>query len=167
MRVLLGVDDSPFSDDAIRYVIEAVWPPATSFSILSVATPILVGPGEAAAPKAIKDLMEQQQRYHREIAERAASRLRRAGLAGEARMAIGDPRTWIVETARNEHADLIVVGSHGRSGLKKIFLGSVASHVVTHAPCPVLVVKSARRITKDTDRQETDSTARPFELPVV
>jgi nucleotide-binding universal stress UspA family protein len=45
------------------------------------------------------------------------------------------------ETVAVEHADLLVVGSHGRTGIKKLLLGSVASHVVAHAPCPVLVVK--------------------------
>ena len=53
----------------------------------------------------------------------------------------GDPRDVLVDTARNLHADLLVVGSHGRTGLAKLVLGSVAAHVVTHAPCSVLVVK--------------------------
>jgi nucleotide-binding universal stress UspA family protein len=53
----------------------------------------------------------------------------------------GDPREAIVEAARKTGADLVVVGSHGRTGIGKLVLGSVASHVVTHAPCSVLVVK--------------------------
>jgi universal stress protein A len=46
-----------------------------------------------------------------------------------------------VDEARREKADLIVVGSHGRSGMAKLLLGSVAAHVVSHAPCSVLVVR--------------------------
>jgi len=53
----------------------------------------------------------------------------------------GDPREALVLAAESDQADLVVVGSHGRSGLTKLLLGSVASHVVTHAPCNVLVVK--------------------------
>jgi nucleotide-binding universal stress UspA family protein len=53
----------------------------------------------------------------------------------------GDPRDAIVRVAEREHADLVIVGSHGRTGLPKLLMGSVASYVVTHAPCPVLVVK--------------------------
>lgn len=73
MQVIVGVDDSKFSDEAIRYVSEAVWPKTAKFLVLSAATPIFMGPGEAAAPQAIADLMEQQQQYHREIAERGAT----------------------------------------------------------------------------------------------
>jgi nucleotide-binding universal stress UspA family protein len=47
----------------------------------------------------------------------------------------------IVEYAVNQNADLIVIGTRGRSGLSKMLLGSVASGVVTYAPCPVVVVK--------------------------
>jgi nucleotide-binding universal stress UspA family protein len=55
----------------------------------------------------------------------------------------GDPREMLIEEARSERADLVVVGSHGRTGLDRLLMGSVASHVVTHAPCSVLVVKEA------------------------
>jgi nucleotide-binding universal stress UspA family protein len=54
-----------------------------------------------------------------------------AGLAGEV----------ICWFAQDQECDLIVMGTHGRSGLKHLFLGSVAEHVMRHAPCPVLVVR--------------------------
>jgi nucleotide-binding universal stress UspA family protein len=56
----------------------------------------------------------------------------------------GDPREGIVHAAETERADLVVVGSHGRTGLQKLLIGSVAAHVVTHAPCSVVVVKRPR-----------------------
>jgi nucleotide-binding universal stress UspA family protein len=52
-----------------------------------------------------------------------------------------DPRLSIVAVATREAVDLVVVGSHGRSGLQKLLLESVSSHVVAHTPCSVLVVK--------------------------
>jgi nucleotide-binding universal stress UspA family protein len=52
----------------------------------------------------------------------------------------GDPGEEIDLVAQEEDYDLIVVGTHGRSGLRRFFLGSVAAHVVQHARCPVLVV---------------------------
>ncbi len=53
----------------------------------------------------------------------------------------GDPGSVVAERARELNAELIVIGSHGRSGLVRLMLGSVAEHVTRLAPCPVLVVK--------------------------
>ena len=141
MKVLIGVDDSPCSEAAIRHVAEAAWPKGTKFSVLSAVAPIFVGPGEAAASDAIGRLLEEQEKYHEEIAKRAAATLREAGMAAEARMVVADPRTALLEAARAGRVDLLVVGSHGRTGIQKLLLGSVALHVVTHAPCSVLVVR--------------------------
>ena len=51
------------------------------------------------------------------------------------------PAHEIVEYAKSIHADVIVVGTHGRSGVSRLLMGSVAEHVVRAAPCPVLVVR--------------------------
>jgi len=141
MKVLIGVDDSSHSTDAVSYVLDATWPKTSRFVVLSAVEPIFVGPGEAAASDAIARLIEEQEKYHQEIGEREAARLREEGLAVEARVVVGDPRNALLEAARHLPADLIVVGSHGRTGIQKLLLGSVASHVVTHAPCSVLVVR--------------------------
>jgi universal stress protein A len=58
----------------------------------------------------------------------------------DAHVAIGEPFNEICRMAEQEHASLIVIGSHGRTGLSHVLLGSVAERVVRHAPCPVLVV---------------------------
>jgi nucleotide-binding universal stress UspA family protein len=141
MKVLIGVDDSPCSDAAILYVSKATWPKGTKVTVLSAVAPIFVGPGEAAASDAIGRLLEEQEKYHEEIASRAAARLREAGMSADARTVVLDPRAALTEAARADHVDLVVVGSHGRTGMQKLLLGSVASHVVTHAPCSVLVVR--------------------------
>jgi universal stress protein A len=58
----------------------------------------------------------------------------------DAHVAIGEPFNEICRMAEQERASLIVIGSHGRTGLSHVLLGSVAERVVRHAPCPVLVV---------------------------
>jgi len=54
---------------------------------------------------------------------------------------MSDPFQAICQVAEKEHSDLIIMGSHGRTGLAHMLLGSVAERVVRHAPCPVLVVR--------------------------
>lgn len=65
---------------------------------------------------------------------------------------IGDPAEEISLEAKHNPASLIIVGSHGRRGLSRFFLGSVAERVVRHAPCPVLVFKP-EEIVKDRNDQ--------------
>jgi nucleotide-binding universal stress UspA family protein len=141
MNVLIGIDDSPFSRAAIEHVKSLSWPAGTKFLVVSASAPVFVGPGEAAAPGAIAELIEQQEKFHRGLADRSAADLKSAGLSVTAKMVPADPRGALIDEAKRMSADLVVVGSHGRSGLTKLLLGSVATHVVTHAPCSVLVVK--------------------------
>lgn len=64
------------------------------------------------------------------------------GLSVERRVAVGRPFEQILETAAQEQVDLIVMGTHGRTGLTHVALGSVAERVVRMASCPVLTVKA-------------------------
>ena len=70
----------------------------------------------------------------------------------EHRLAMGEPAAEIVRTANQEHVDLIVMGTHGRGGLSRFLMGSVAESVVRHARCPVLTYKAANRKTPKTDK---------------
>lgn len=72
--------------------------------------------------------------------QRALERTRERAPAAESALVRGDPREGIVEVARERKADLIVVGTHGRRGLSRVFLGSVAERVVRTSPIPVLTV---------------------------
>ncbi|MBM4001388.1 MAG: universal stress protein [Planctomycetes bacterium] len=59
----------------------------------------------------------------------------------EHRLVTGDPAGAIVRLAQDEHVDLIVLGTHGRTGLSRLLMGSVAESIVRRAPCPVLTYK--------------------------
>jgi nucleotide-binding universal stress UspA family protein len=71
--------------------------------------------------------------------ERTAGALSGAQL--DKRAEIGDAATTICAVAEELGVDVIIIGSHGRKGVSRLFLGSTSEHVVRHAPCPVLVVR--------------------------
>jgi nucleotide-binding universal stress UspA family protein len=77
----------------------------------------------------------------REMA-RLVRRAKKSGIRVAATMVTGDPSAQIVRTARSTRADLIVIGTHGRRGVSKFLLGSVAERVIATAPCPVLTVRT-------------------------
>jgi nucleotide-binding universal stress UspA family protein len=68
----------------------------------------------------------------------------------EHRLLVGEPATAIVEDAEKEGADLIVMGTHGRTGLSRLLMGSVAEAVVRRAKCPVLTVKHPAQVPAQT-----------------
>lgn len=147
MKILIGVDGSAHAKAALEFVKSMPWSPDTRFVVLSVARPQVVGytlvdAGVMSWMRAAEqDALEQAQ----ELTARVARELHEAGLSVEPRVARGDPREALVDEVRNLGADLLVVGSHGRTGLDKLLLGSVASHLVGHAPCSVLVVKLEKK----------------------
>ena len=141
MKILIGVDESPFSKAALDYVKRISWPAGTSIRVVSASAPVFMGTGEANAPAVIAQLIQDQNRMHAQIADAAAQTLQGGGRLVDSAMIQGDPRSTLVEEARRMNADLLVVGSHGRSGLSRLVLGSVASYVASHAPCSVLIVK--------------------------
>lgn len=67
-----------------------------------------------------------------------------AGIVVRPLLREGDPAFEIDRIAREQHCDLIVMGTHGRTGLDHLLMGSVAERVVRHVPCPVLIVKTSR-----------------------
>ena len=68
-----------------------------------------------------------------------------SAVAYQHRMLLGDPAEQMVQLAEDEQAHLIVLGTHGRTGFKRLFMGSVAEAVVRQATCPLISVKQARR----------------------
>ncbi|MFQ3666531.1 MAG: universal stress protein [Sphingomonadaceae bacterium] len=78
----------------------------------------------------------------RDIADRVRDLLRRDGVPADSLVAEGSPHRAIIDAAARSDCDLIVLGSHGRTGLDRLLMGSVSQQVVTHAACPVLVVKT-------------------------
>lgn len=146
MKILIAVDESPHAREAVRWVATRSWPAGTAVRLLNSVRSDLYVTGELYAPAAaeLETLIDEDaQRSEKMIKERAAE-LTARGLSVDMKVTRGDPRFAIVDEAKEWKCDLVVVGSHGRSGLSALFLGSVATHVVAHAPSSVLVVKLPR-----------------------
>ena len=143
MKLLIGVDESPFSRAAIEFVRKMSWPAETRMIVVSSLAPEGSGFGAYEPASAVKaaGMVERIRELMGELVERSQKSLTDAGLQAEGRVVEGDPREALLEVARKEGVDLIVVGSHGRTGLEKLLMGSVASHIVAHAACSVLVVR--------------------------
>jgi nucleotide-binding universal stress UspA family protein len=141
MRILLPVDDSTFSDAAVHELLAHVPPKETQVRVLHVLQPLSVtAPPQMAAMYAPE--LEGQAREARSLVERVAGILRGAGFRVDSEIEKGDIRLRIIDSAAEWNADLIVIGSHGRSGLPRLLLGSVADFVAHNAPCSVEIVRS-------------------------
>jgi nucleotide-binding universal stress UspA family protein len=118
---------------------------ADRVTLLSVVTEL---PGDDAGgfEGSVYSPEEQERVWNQELAdagselERTAAELTTAQV--DKRIELGDVAPTVCRIADDVGADVIVVGSHGRTGFGRLFLGSVSEHIVRHAPCPVLVVRS-------------------------
>lgn len=150
MNLLLAIDESYYSELALREVASRPWPEPTTIKVLSVAyflgSPVAGVPtGSFAEPNATAAMFEARTQLlesTNQLVQRAAEQLARDGVRVETLVREGDPGTEIVQEAESWPADLIVVGSHGHQGLKRLLLGSVAHYVTNHATCSVEVVRA-------------------------
>jgi len=122
-RLLIASDGSPFS--------EAAWTEA--LTLAKTMGSALIGVSVAAADRDIPAATEVVRGL-----EAAASQ---QGIALDTMIPVGRPEEGIVKAAEFKQASLIILGSHGRTGLKRLLMGSVAERVIGNAKCPVLVVK--------------------------
>jgi nucleotide-binding universal stress UspA family protein len=140
-RILCATD---FSETA-----EAAWEVACELARVHRAELVLVhvfvalplyALGETPAPAVARAWEEQRAWVQSALDERVAAAAAR-GLTARALLKVGASAAGIADTAAEERADLVVIGTHGRTGFNRLLLGSVAERVVRIAPCPVLTVK--------------------------
>lgn len=143
MKILLAVDGSEYSAVAAEAVAARPWPPGTTVRVLSAVERVVPPAAEVwyDAGGSLEQARQELTTRADQLTAGVAERLRAAGLTAETAVRDGDPRSVIVDEAREWGADLIVLGSHGYTGLRRWLLGSVAQSVVGHAPCSVEVVR--------------------------
>jgi universal stress protein A len=141
-RILHATDFSKASRPALAKAIALARQNRTPLLIAHALPPLVVTVGEGFVSPGTYDVIDRSARQHASKQFKArVGRAKRAGVRATALLLDGTPQEQIPRAARRVHADLIVIGTHGRSGLSKVLLGSVAERVVRFAPCPVLTVR--------------------------
>jgi nucleotide-binding universal stress UspA family protein len=133
MNILLAVDASSASQAAIAQVAARPWPAGSKIEVLTVVET----PGFLTQGLATEDLKARAQN----LADTAAAQLRPCQLPVKAVVAVGDPKTVILDHAVAMHAALVVLGANGLGAVERFLLGSVSRAVLRFAPCSVALVR--------------------------
>jgi nucleotide-binding universal stress UspA family protein len=134
VRILLAVDGSQFSDAATQVLATQIRPEGAEVLLVHV----IEGPAFFEQDAGVQD----RHRRAEKIMSHAVQELRSAGFQEVlTRVVEGEPKVGILDVAAIWRPDCIVLGSHGRKGLEKFLLGSVAQSVAQHASCSVFIVR--------------------------
>lgn len=139
-RILVPVDESDQSGAALEYALEAH--PEASVTVLHVIDPRdLRAYGGVEGWIDMDQLADQQQAHAERLVEDARERAADSGVTVTTEVLTARPSRAIVEYAEDNDVDHIVIGSHGRSGISRVLLGSVAETVARRSPVPVTIVR--------------------------
>ncbi len=142
-HVLIAVDGSDPAEQAIEYA--AINHSGDRITVIHVVNPADNLYGGVEGGYYSQDLFDQSVERGEKLCAQARDRLREAGVSDsttiETTVEIGRPTQEIVEYTEENDVDHIVMGSHGRSGVSRLLLGSVAETVVRRAPVPVTIIR--------------------------
>lgn len=135
-KILVATDGSRYSAAATEKAISF----AKSYGGNLLVVSVVDIPSEfyAEAPKAVEDMIKKAKEYTSAVKKQAEA----AGVKTETYVGEAEADAAILNLAAEQKADMIVMGSHGRTGLRRLLMGSVTEKVIGNATCPVLVAKS-------------------------
>jgi len=148
MRILLAVDGSEFSQAAANALVSQMRPENAEVLVLRVVEPRIFSIPPQMAPGYAPEqdeIIKEELRHAQDSVNQASQALRSAGFSVNTRIVEAEARSGILDIAAEWRADLIVLGSHGRKGLQRFLLGSVAEFVARHAGCSVEIVRVPRK----------------------
>ena len=157
MKILLATDGSDYSKVAVDAVADRPWPAGSQLKIISVMEPPYVPTSDVwVLPDNFYNVMEEVSMARARAAVKDAAEKIKSSKIAElepiTEVRSGAARNVILDEAERWGADLIILGSHGYSGLQRFLLGSVSHAVATHARCSVEIVRRKmpkRRMTND------------------
>jgi nucleotide-binding universal stress UspA family protein len=161
MKILLAVDDSKFSEAATQAVLRQARPQDTEVRVLNVMEPsssLWTASGGQEYYAAIDTSFQEATNRSKALVAKTEELLRSKGfkVSSSASAEWADPKSKIIDVAAEWDADLIVLGSHGRSGMDRFLMGSVSEAVARHAPCSVEIVRIPRAANIGSSAMATD-----------
>jgi nucleotide-binding universal stress UspA family protein len=138
-RILIAVDGEPISAHAADIGVELARSLGAELALVHGVDPAVAYASEGGI--AAEELISQAKQEARRLLSGFRQRLALPPSVLEF-VGLGRPAAEVVKTAKQWPADLIVLGSHGRVGVQRVLLGSVAEAIMRHAPCPVLVIRA-------------------------
>ena len=145
-RILHASDLSSASTRAFTHAVALARKNRAALTLLFVANPLDPIPDGYVSPPTYRQLRKSAREYGRKGLVRLVAKAAQAGVRATAVVKEGTPWAEIVRAARKRKAGLLVIGTHGRTGLSRLLIGSVARRVVGLASCPVLTVGARRRV---------------------
>ncbi|MBI2206617.1 MAG: universal stress protein [Candidatus Rokubacteria bacterium] len=141
MKILCATDFSEAGQAAEQQALELAGALGAELVYVHVSAEAMLYRGVAFAVTDAQRVYDAQRRWAEDtLAARVAAAGQR-GVPARSVLRVGVPFDQIVDAARDERADMLVLGTHGRTGLDRLLMGSVAERVVRLAPCPVLTVR--------------------------
>jgi nucleotide-binding universal stress UspA family protein len=149
-RILIGIDESKIADNAAQYGFELAHQFKAEVALVHIVEPIITTPANDTSMMGTLipsiggdmedvEIIQSQQNFSHRLLDEAISR-HGEGLTVTQYNEFGSTEETIISCAAQFHADLIVIGTHSRTGFDRFLMGSVAEYVIRHSPVPVLVV---------------------------
>jgi len=141
-RVLFGTDFSPASRPAFRRAVALARQSRGRLLIVHVVpSGMPLGAEGYVTPRMYQEMETAIRQSAQKQLDRLVAQAKKAGVAARGVLLTGAAPEAIALTARKERSDVVIVGTHGRTGLDRLLAGSVASRIVGTAPCPVMTVR--------------------------
>lgn len=141
-KILIPLDGSELSEHALRHIAEIVTTPSKTEVILLRVVDSAIMTYAGGTEAAITVATEIQKRAEADAAAyitRLGRELKGRGISVKAVVTVGIPADVILDYTKQNDVDLIIMSTHGRSGISRWFFGSVAEKVIRHSPIPVLI----------------------------
>ncbi len=159
IKILVPIDFSDYSKSALNYAVSFAQKFDAEMILIYVIEPVIYPPDFSMGQIAIPSINTEWDFKAKEELDRLVKSNIPANVKVKTIIKTGKPFMEVIETAANENTDIIIIATHGHSGMEHILFGSTAEKVVRKAPCPVLTLREPKKgfIFKDEIKKENNN----------